>query len=505
MTSIHEWWLRAPNQGSKHLLPLLALLERDAGRGGAVRFEERPDEYAFWDRYFKVAGNAEMPFVNPLTLRRAEADFPHSNAATIRKNTFRLKWGAATLTEGGNGESLWTLSNDYARIFRDKGLTKGGAVERVPILDLACILFRRENFPSNATYETLVAQFRNTFHQSDADFNTIFEVTPEDNAQLFVAEGVSEEQYDAAILSSLVADAPAPPSLPGGEVVVPPPLENRDDAVLVRVRELLALKSSGIILRGVPGTSKTWYAQRIAASLVGDPSNDVFRVQFHPSYGYEDFVEGYKPDEDSKSGFTVEPKVFLKACKRAKELTEGYVAVIVDEINRGDPARVFGDLLTYLEHGYRGETFHLAYSGEEQYVPANLIVIGTMNPYDRSIAQLDAAFLRRFDHIDIPPSVEMVGTFLEATNNFSPAQVARVQRWFEALQQIVPSGIGHTYFKDVTLPEHLPLIWRYRIWPACEAAMEFDANRRAGAKASFDAMYADVIGQSDGGAPAAPA
>jgi 5-methylcytosine-specific restriction protein B len=504
MTSIHQWWLRAPNQGAKHLLPLLALLERGAGNGAAIRFEERPDEYAFWDRYFNVRGNAAKPYVNPLTLRRGEENYPHSNAATIRKNTFRLKWEAATLTEGPNREAMWTLAANYADIFRDKGLTKGGVTARIPVVDLAAFLLRRETFPDDATHATLVAKFRERFPQSDGDFAKLFQINPEGSAQLFVADSVTDDQYDDAMTAALIEDKEAPAPLPAGEIVVPPPLENTEDAVLLQIRELLALNSSGIILRGIPGTSKTWYAQRIAASLVGDPKRDVFRVQFHPSYGYEDFVEGYRPDDTARSGFKVEPKIFREVCDRARAVQHGYVVLIVDEINRGDPARIFGDLLTYLEHGYRGETFHLAYSGQQEYVPANVIVIGTMNPYDRSIAQLDSAFLRRFDHIEVAPSVEMVGTFLEQSGNFSAVQIQRVQQWFEALQRIVPNGVGHTYFKDATRPEHLELIWRYRIWPACEAALEFDATKKANARASFDAMYADVIGHG-GNADEAPA
>jgi 5-methylcytosine-specific restriction enzyme B len=497
MAAMHQWWLSAQSQGGKHLVPLLALLERGAGAGVSVQFEERPDEYDFWNRYFKVPGDEEKPFINPLTLRRGEQDFPHSNAATIRKNTFALKWKAAELSAGSGGEAMWSLSSNYASIFREKGLTKGGYVARVPAIDLASIMLRKETFPDSATSDDLIGLFRSRFKQRDPDFDAIFEVVPEPPEQIFTSALISEGDYDDAMAASVTVDAAAPSPLPGGVAVVPTALEDADDAILVQVRELLALNSSGIIIRGVPGTGKTWYAHRIAASLVGDPLIDIFRVQFHPSYGYEDFVEGYRPDEASKSGFKVFNKVFLDACTRARELERGYVAFIIDEINRGDPARIFGDLLTYIEHGYRGESFSLAYSGTKVYVPANLVVIGTMNPYDRSIAQLDSAFLRRFDYIDMPPSVEMVGFFLEKGKGFTPQQVEGVQRWFEGLQRLLPQGIGHTYFKDVKRPEQLRLIWRYRMWPACEAALEFDLTKQAAVKASFDGMFANLVAQPD--------
>lgn len=497
MTAMHQWWLSAQSQGGKHLVPLLALLEKGAGDGGTVQLEERPDEYDFWDRYFKVPGDDDKPFVNPLTLRRGEQDFPHSNAATIRKNTFALKWKAAQLSSGPANEAFWKLSSDYASIFRQKGLTKGGDVARVPAVDLASIMLRKEKFRDGATIDDLVDAFRKRFKQRDQDFDAIFEVIPEGREQIFRTAPVSEREYDEAIGGSVIVDDSAPSPLPGGVAVVPTALEDPDDAILVQVRELLALNSSGIIIRGVPGTGKTWYAHRLAASLVADPVADIFRVQFHPSYGYEDFVEGYRPDESAKSGFKVFDKVFLDACTRAREPGRGYVAFVIDEINRGDPARIFGDLLTYLEHGYRGEAFSLAYSGTKVYVPANLLVIGTMNPYDRSIAQLDSAFVRRFDYIDMPPSVEMVGYFLEQGGGFSSEQIERVERWFEALQRLLPQGIGHTYFKDVRRPEQLRLIWRYRMWPACEAALEFDLAKQAAVKASFDGMFASLVGQPD--------
>ena len=190
-----------------------------------------------------------------------------------------------------------------------------------------------------------------------------------------------------------------------------------DDAIYVQVKELLDLGTSGIIFRGCPGTSKTWYAKQIAYKLAAKTEH-IYQCQFHPSYGYEDFVEGYKPDESAKAGFQVIDKIFLAACEEASKVGT-YVVFIIDEINRGDPARVFGELLTYIEHGYRGDRFRKAYTGDEATVPKNLVVFGTMNQYDRGIAQLDLALTRRFDHIDLKPDTEKVEAFLGENGNFS--------------------------------------------------------------------------------------
>src|SRR5215211_3318551 len=124
--NLSEWRRSVKDQSSRHLLPLIALLEKGAGNGNAIHFDETPHEYDFWNKYFLLRdGNAEKPYFNPITLKRAERGFPHSNAATIRKNTFDLKWRAAVRTEQADGE-YWTLADNYADIFRDKVLTKNG-------------------------------------------------------------------------------------------------------------------------------------------------------------------------------------------------------------------------------------------------------------------------------------------------------------------------------------------------------------------------------------------
>lgn len=487
--NLHEWWQSAHSQNSKHLLPLLALLERGAGNGATVRFEEQPDEFAFWDRYFRVEkADIPKPYFNPLTRTLVELGYPHSNAATIRKNTFRLKWGAADLSEGKAGESLWTLSPSYAEIFRDKALTKGGVDSRVPALDLAVLLLRAEAFEEGSTSRTLIDKFRERFPQQDEDFHRIFVVVDEPPNELFTSEDIEEPALVRAIAETLITE-PAVAKKPV-RYDSAPALDD-EDPLLLRVRELLALNSSGIVLKGVPGTGKTWHARQVAAKLTGGDKSRIFEVQFHPSLGYEDFVEGYRPSDSSKSGFVVVDKQFVIACKAAAA-GEGSFVYIIDELNRGDPARIFGDLLTFIEHGYRGREFLLPFSGTPFSVPPNLIVIATMNPYDLSATQLDSALVRRFDHIEIQPSTERVGEFLESTGAFSRTQVQQVQNWFDALQGLLPRGLGHTYFKDVTQVEHLQLVWHYRILPVCESVLSHDAKALENVRRSFAAMYARV-------------
>lgn len=476
------------DQGSRHLLPLLALLELNAGDHREVELSERPHEYEFWDRYFKLGGDAAKPYFNPLTLRRAEVNYPHSNTATIRKNTFANKWRAVTRREAGNRD-YWTLAENYAAIFRDKVLTKSGVVSRVPVVDIAAVMLRLEDIEP-PTAEGLEAAFRFRFPMADDDYRQIFVFRTETPANLFTEERPGPE-VNAAIEAALVADvvppSAAPKPLPALRITDP------DDELLTTVQQLLKVGTSGIILTGPPGTSKSRDAERIARSLVADPDEDIFHVQFHPSFGYEDFVEGYRPDEAKTSGFAIVPKIFLHACGRAR-LIPGYAIVIVDEINRGDPARIFGELLTYLERGYRDRPVRLPFSGDELRIPPNLLLIGTMNPFDRSVTHVDAAFVRRFDHIPMEPSRERLDAMLEESG-FAQNHIEIIGKWFEDVQKIMtPVGLGHAIFADAKSVDDLKVIWRYRLRPTGESILDMNVQLKDGFVKSFEAMMRRLEG-----------
>ena len=184
---------------------------------------------------------------------------------------------------------------------------------------------------------------------------------------------------------------PSPTALPSGD----------------RILQLLQRRKN-VILYGPPGTGKTYHALRIAASweeAFGDDS--VFRVTFHPSYSYEDFVQGFRPDEADPSTFTLQHGILLDAIDRAKELlTDGNrsVLLMIDEINRADVARVFGELITYIEQDKRGQPVSLAQSPKTIIeIPPNLAFLGTMNTADKSVSLLDVALRRRFAFVEFRP------------------------------------------------------------------------------------------------------
>jgi hypothetical protein len=500
ISTLSSWRREAKSQAAMHLWPLLALIEAGVSTSVEKQFTEAK-EFEFWNRYFRFPGEVrdrnsgggftQHYYVDPLLQLDKPGDYPHRGPWTIRTRTFLNSWHAAEFKEG---ESSWRLKENFADIFVTKTLSKEGLVHRIPVVDLAVWLFREESFPDGSTADVLEKTFLERFPFQKADYEKLFRFTPEEPSHIFTASSPSKEAVFAGISTALLLPELEPAKTQIQNALPDPPLEE-DDAVLQQVRSLIALGTSGIILKGCPGTSKTWYAKKIAATLT-QQADHVFHVQFHPAYGYEDFVEGYLPDDTTKAGFRLGDKIFLQACATAAKVPTP-VVIIIDEINRGDPARILGELLTYIEHDYRGAPFSKAYSGTIAVVPKNLVLIGTMNEFDRSITQLDLALIRRLDHIKLKPSSELVTAFLEP-GDFTTGQVDRVVQWFEALQTILPEdsgGIGHTYFKCVTRPDQLQLMWEYRMLPYCEAILELEPDKLVNAERSFASMFKDILGQ----------
>ena len=185
-----------------------------------------------------------------------------------------------------------------------------------------------------------------------------------------------------------------------------------DPGFLETIRELLDRRNQ-VIFTGNPGTGKTYVAQELAAWFAGSPDR-VRLVQFHPAYSYEDFIEGYRPTPTG--GFVLKDGPLKRIAADAAAHPDDRYVLIVDELNRGNVSRVFGELYFLLE--YRDRTAELMYSGEPFTLPGNLYLIGTMNSADRSIALLDSALRRRFSFVDFGisggPVSEVLADFLTA-------------------------------------------------------------------------------------------
>jgi AAA domain (dynein-related subfamily)/EVE domain len=178
----------------------------------------------------------------------------------------------------------------------------------------------------------------------------------------------------------------------------------KQDQVEGILDRLVAKKN--VILQGPPGTGKTFFAKRLAHLLFGEKdASRIEMVQFHQSYSYEDFIQGYRPDG---TGFTLKNGVFYNFCRKAKNDPEAPYVFIIDEINRGNLSKVFGELMMLIEHDKRGPEWGipLTYSnelGDKFYVPENVHIIGLMNTADRSLAMVDYALRRRFAFFNIEP------------------------------------------------------------------------------------------------------
>lgn len=167
-------------------------------------------------------------------------------------------------------------------------------------------------------------------------------------------------------------------------------------------------RKKNLILQGPPGVGKTFVARRLAA-VVGDDPARVGQVQFHPSYAYEDFVQGVRPDDDGR--FRRHDGVFYEFARRAADDPGREYVFVIDEINRGNLSKVFGELFSLIEADKRGPRFAvpLTYSrhaGDTFFVPENLYLVGTMNTADRSLALVDYALRRRFAFADLRPAFD---------------------------------------------------------------------------------------------------
>ena len=194
-----------------------------------------------------------------------------------------------------------------------------------------------------------------------------------------------------------------------------PPGTTVSEDVSDEAGELLALLSEryNVILYGPPGTGKTYHAFAVAAAWEErNGAGSVFRVTFHPSFGYEDFVQGYRPHEDNPGTFYKQDGALLRACDAAIRLAANAdgqgralkVLIVIDEINRGDVSRIFGELITYIEPDKRNSPVFLAQSPRTPfYIPDNVYFLGTMNTADKSISLLDVALRRRFAFVEFPP------------------------------------------------------------------------------------------------------
>jgi 5-methylcytosine-specific restriction protein B len=222
-----------------------------------------------------------------------------------------------------------------------------------------------------------------------------------------------------------------------------------------------------IILQGAPGVGKTFVAKRLAYAIMGVKDVErVMMVQFHQSYSYEDFIMGFRP---TATGFELRKGAFYNFCKKAEIDSDNDYFFIIDEINRGNLSKIFGELFMLIENDKRGIELQLLYSDEKFAVPKNVYIIGMMNTADRSLAMLDYALRRRFAFFDIKPGFETPG-FREYRMALDNEKFNKLISCVENLNRVIAVDeslgegfcIGHSYFCNLQ-PDTINDDWLYSV------------------------------------------
>ena len=245
----------------------------------------------------------------------------------------------------------------------------------------------------------------------------------------------------------------------------------------------LLLRKKNLILQGAPGVGKTFAAKRLAFSIIGEKNKDrVKMVQFHQNYSYEDFVLGYKPNENG--GFDLKEGIFYQFCKKAAADKEHPYFFIIDEINRGNLSKIFGELLMMIEKDYRDTTMQMSYADKRLAVPSNVYLIGMMNTADRSLAMIDYALRRRFSFYEMKPAFDNPN-FKEEIKKQTAPHLNELVKALEKLNEVIANDdslgtgfcIGHSYLCDLGEKNDLESIVEYDIIPMLREYW-FDNNER---------------------------
>lgn len=253
---------------------------------------------------------------------------------------------------------------------------------------------------------------------------------------------------------------------------------------LHRLKALLKNKKN-IILQGAPGVGKTFTAERLAYTLMGVKDKQrIELIQFHQNYSYEDFILGYKPN--ANGGFELKHGIFYRFCKKALNTPDKDFFFIIDEINRGNLSKIFGELLMLIESSYRGKEIKLAYTDEPFSVPKNLYIIGMMNTADRSLAMIDYALRRRFSFFEMKPGFTTEG-FKSYIASLSNEKLDRIIDGIQALNETISKDdslgngfcIGHSYFcnQSAFSMEWLENVIEYDIEPMLKEYWFDDAQK----------------------------
>ena len=467
--------------------------------------ELRPNWTGLHDYLVVDEGPKDKPYLRPFWhgSRNAEQEWLNPNlAGSFAASSLRMAPSAPF-------SKVVEVSEDGRFSFRANhaGLALSSLLygQYLDALHLALFLYRNRGVWSSSapTGETLVNCFRSDFGyqipEDDDEFVTLYTVDPSASGDLFeIDESSSWAELDESPSLGHLTAGPIrflTATELGRTVIGSPekPDDSQEDLVGSALEELTPLPKSnshyirvislmrdygGVIFVGPSGTGKSYYARRIALTLTDGETARCRFVQFHPSYQYEDFMEGFRPKAEG-DGFELRESHFLELCRLAQQNLDQRFVLVIDELSRGDPGRVFGEALTYLELSKRGISFHLA-SGKEFEIPKNVFILATMNPLDYGAEQVDAAFDRRFAKIRMDPDRSKAKEFLQSAG-MEDGLTSRVLRFFDRVNQLAHrspyASIGHTYFSGISNVSALKRLWEHQLRFNLEKAFPFDRDQ----------------------------
>ena len=471
-----------------------ALLDqiREAMRNGSIPYSSIPE---FSRDAFEKRDSAPEESEDKPTLKKKVVDTPRGQQYWWLTGSPKY-WSPSLDWELGNNID-YTLYNDKGNkrhIFKHFYEAKPGdvviAYESTPVLQIVAIGQVVTEVVSetegDVIYIKKMEELSSPIPYSEIQTNPILKKSePVMNRCQGSIFHLEQEEYEE-VMRLIRRDNPTPTvDIKDENSPVYPPYSDQDflQQVFMSADELKTLKSlllrkKNLIFQGAPGVGKTFAAKRLAYAIMGEQDNSrVKQIQFHQNYSYEDFMMGYKPDPEG--GFKLTRGIFYDFCKHAEMDSEKPYFLIIDEINRGNMSKIFGELLQLIETDYRNEYIQLPYNKEQFAVPSNLYIIGMMNTADRSLAMIDYALRRRFCFYKMQPAFRSQG-FRSFQAQLNSPLLNKVIEQVKKLNEVIKSDaslgegfeIGHSYFCGLKagndLASRINEIVRYDIIPMLE-------------------------------------